>query len=151
MADKKYPFTFEEFKTIYSQVPRITVDLIIQSEQGILLTLRDINPHKGEWHLPGSTVYFKEPLEETVKRVGREELNVELAVDKFLGYLEYFNEDKAGGFDYPISMVFVCHIKEGSLQVDDNATDVQFFQQLPDNMIDIQKEYVETNFLAQKN
>ena len=52
----------EEFYSIYSKVPRLALDVVIRSDEGILLSLRAIEPHKGLWHLPGGTVYRGETI-----------------------------------------------------------------------------------------
>ena len=61
----------EDFLSIYSRVPRLCVDLIITSEEGVLLSLRAIEPYLGQWHFPGGTVYKGETIEEAAKRVAK--------------------------------------------------------------------------------
>ncbi len=63
------PLTEEEFREIYSKVPRLTVEVIVQSSRGILLTKRASGPCSGLWHIPGGTVRFGEPLVAAVSRV----------------------------------------------------------------------------------
>jgi len=70
MNVRKLPL--KEFKTIYSKVPRLCVDLVIRNKQGTLLTKRDIPPDLGWWHFPGGTVLIGETLENTVQRVAKE-------------------------------------------------------------------------------
>lgn len=77
----------ELYKQIYSQVPRLCVELVIKNSEGVLLTLRNIVPYKAYWHLPGGTVLFNETLEQTVKRVAWEELGVKVSSMRFLGTL----------------------------------------------------------------
>ncbi len=43
---------FEEFQEIYSKVPRLCVEVVLRSDEGIMLTKRTINPWKGMWHFP---------------------------------------------------------------------------------------------------
>src|SRR5258706_5317068 len=107
---KHQPFTLEEFRSIYSQVPRLTVEVIIKNENGLLLTLRKIQPFQNLWHIPGGTVYFKEPISIAVSRVAKEELGVEVQIEKFLGYIEYLHQDDIGNwFDHPVGLVFLCN------------------------------------------
>lgn len=49
----KYPFTEGEFRSIYSKATRLTVGVVIQTEQGVVLTLRSLDTWKGQWHIPG--------------------------------------------------------------------------------------------------
>ncbi|MFH0805336.1 MAG: NUDIX domain-containing protein, partial [Patescibacteria group bacterium] len=70
MIVKKLPFS--EFKSIYSRVPRLCVEIMVKTNNGVLLLKRNIDPEKGKWHLPGGTVLKGERLEDTVKRVAME-------------------------------------------------------------------------------
>jgi len=45
---EKVRLTNEEFMLIYSKVPRICVDLMIETKKGILFTKRTIGPYKGQ-------------------------------------------------------------------------------------------------------
>ena len=74
--NKDYFLTPEEFETIYGKVPRLTVEVIIKSEKGVLLSLRSIEPFKGDWHIPGGTVFYGESLADAVRRVTKRELGV---------------------------------------------------------------------------
>ena len=78
----------EEFDRIFSRVPRLTVELVIASDdRGVLLAMRDFGPCQGLWHLPGGTVRFGEPLVEAVKRVAQDELGVAVSAGETLGYI----------------------------------------------------------------
>jgi len=84
----KRPFSTEEFKKIYSKTPRLCVDLIINTPKGIVLSLRSIEPYKGEWHFPGGTVFYKEKIVDAIDRVALEEVGITVRVEKLLGYIE---------------------------------------------------------------
>jgi ADP-ribose pyrophosphatase YjhB (NUDIX family) len=139
---RKLPFSFEEFKEIYSKVPRLCVELVIRTEKGVLLTLRQKNGYEGQWHMPGGTVYYREGVEAAVKRIASEEVGMEVAVGKFLGYLEYPSEEKERGFGYTVSLVFECSPKGTHLELDDQAEKADFFITPPDNTIAEQKEFL---------
>lgn len=139
---RKLPFTFEEFKEIYSKVPRLCVNLVIIDKNGLLLTLRQKHGWEGKWHLPGGTVYFKESILKAINRVAQEELGIEVSIKKHLGYIEYFSEEKERGFGYTISLAFLCHISAGELELDDQVEKAVFFQTLPDNTIKEQKTFL---------
>ncbi len=74
------------------------VDVIVETSRGIVLTLRDIEPWKGQWHIPGGTVMYTESVEHAVKRVAKEEIGVNVAIQKLIGYTEYLNERKLRGW-----------------------------------------------------
>lgn len=142
--NRKQPLTYDEFKTIYSKVPRLCVDLIIKDKKGILLTLRQKNGWEGQWHLPGGTVLYKETVLETAKRVANEELGQEIKINKFIGYLEYFSEESERGFGYTISLAFLCKLLGQNLILDNQVKKVDFFKILPKNMIKEQKKFLST-------
>jgi len=141
--NRKQPFTFEEFKDIYSKVPRLCVDLVIQTEDGILLTLREKNGYVGQWHLPGGTVFYRESSESAIQRVAKEELNVEVSVIKLLGYIEYFSEVEKRGFGYAVSLAFLCKLESSDIKLDDQASKSQFFKVIPENTVTEQKAFFE--------
>ena len=69
------PLPKDEFDRIFSKVPRLTVEVLITSEErGVLLALRDVDPCRGMWNLPGGTVRFGERLVDAVRRVAANEL-----------------------------------------------------------------------------
>lgn len=139
---RKLPFTFKEFKSIYSKVPRLCVDLVVKTEQGVLLTLRLKNGYIGLWHLPGGTVLFREFIEKAIVRVAKEELGIKVSIDKLLGYIEYFSEERERGFGYTVSLVFLCKPLDAVLQLDDQVKKADFFQVIPKNTIEEQKEFL---------
>jgi len=119
----------EEFQDIFSKVPRLTVEVIVRGEQGIILTKRQIDPCKGSWHVPGGTVFYGEPVEAAVLRVAKDELGVEVEVKKLLGYIEYPSHYK-NGQDSPVGLAFeVSEPKD--LQLQDDAA---WFTEAPTNM-----------------
>ena len=68
------------FRSIYSQVPRLCVDLVVLNNQHeVLLTFRSIPP-KNLWHLPGGTVLFGETPTATIQRVALEELGQKVII-----------------------------------------------------------------------
>ncbi len=104
----------EEFHAIYSRVPRLCVEVVIvTAERGVLLSLRDIPPNIGAWHIPGGTVLFGEPLEAAVRRVARHELGLDVAVGELLGYIEYPSHHQ-NGLDSPVGLAFRAQLPRRS-------------------------------------
>ncbi len=140
---RKLPLTFTEFKTIYSKVPRLCVDLLIKTKNGYLLTLRQKNGYAGQWHIPGGTVYFQEKISDTIKRIAFEEIGTTVIVKKPLGYVEYFSEVKERGFGYTISLAFLCKLpKNFKISLDNQVEKYEFFKVIPKNTILEQKELI---------
>lgn len=140
---RQQPLTFKEFKSIYSRVPRLCVDLLIKTPQGYLLTLRQKNGWIGQWHLPGGTVCFQEKIADTISRIALEEIGTKVIVKKLLGVVEYSSELKERGFGYSISLNYLCKLPPNFvLTLDDQAEKYGFFKTLPNNTVLEQKEFI---------
>ena len=143
------PLPKEEFDRIYSRVPRLTVEVVITSpERGVLLSLRDIEPCKGMWHLPGGTVRFGEPLVQAVARVARDELGLAVEVGEMLGYIEYPSHYE-NGLDCPVGVAFAARIVDRHT-ADTAPANVEWFNALPDNMHDEQKDFLAAHAPVQR-
>jgi ADP-ribose pyrophosphatase YjhB (NUDIX family) len=103
------PLSEHEFNEIYGKVPRLTVEVIVRSPNGILLTKRWDGPCAGLWHIPGGTVRFAEPLTAAVTRVASAELGMEIAAGPLLGYIEYPSH-YLNGLDAPVGIAFLCEV-----------------------------------------
>lgn len=125
----------EEFYLIYSKVPRLTLDLLIQSEKGTLLSLRSIEPYLGEWHMPGGTVYKEETVEEAATRIAKRETGLTVRMKKSIGHMEFPNEMRIGNNIHTISIVVFVEIIAGELQHDEGAQELDWFINIPENTI----------------
>lgn len=116
----------------------------MQTDVGIVLTKRSIEPFKGMWHIPGGTVRFGERFEEAVKRVAKEELGVEVGVIKLLGYINYVPYPS---FDQPMALDFLVTIKFGKLRGSEQGEEFGIFKidEIPENTIKEQKDFLESN------
>ena len=130
---------FNEFKEIYRKVPRLCVDIIVKTEEGIVLAKRDIPPAKGMWHIPGGTVLMDETNEEAVKRVAKEELGLQVEIDRLLGVIEYFKEF---AFGQSTGIVYLVRITGGNLRGSKDAEEVGFFKTIPENTIPEQVKFL---------
>lgn len=144
--NKKKPFSFEEFKAIYSKVPRLCVELIVKTPEGIVFTLRQLSSWKGKWHIPGGTVFYREKVKDAVTRVAMEELGTPVRIDKVLGYIEYSGEEeeREQGFGSTIGLAFLCFTEatEEEMKVNNEASEIKVFKELPDNLINGQREFL---------
>lgn len=131
MRTKKLPF--REFKSIYSRVPRICVEIVIKNKQGVLLTKRNIEPLRGRWHIPGGTILMGENTEQAIKRVSREELGVKVKVKNLLGVIEYKINKY---FSQSIGLAFLVEITPfQNIRLDQQASQFKFFKTIPKNTV----------------
>ena len=126
----------EVYKNVYSKVPRLAVELLVKTEAGILLVKRGIPPGVGLWYLPGGTVLLDESVEEAVKRIGQEELEVEVSIIKFLRFTDWYQSKNANG--HAVSLVFEVKIDSGEIKLDFQSSEFGYFKKLPQ---DIMEEY----------
>lgn len=129
-----------EFKKIYSKVPRVCVDLVIDTPKGLLLTFRDIKPMKGYWHFPGSTILLGESVEEAVRRTAKEEVGLEISIVKLLGILDCYQKDNP--FFHTVSLVHKVEIIKGKVKLNYQAKKFGFFKKLPNKILPVHMAFL---------
>lgn len=147
-AGSEYPLSREEFDRIYGTVPRLNVEVIIHTDDGVVLTRRDIEPCKGQWHIPGGTVRFGESLPAAVRRVARDELGVDVSVGRLLGYIEYPLMVAAGYRGWPVGIAFAATPVGGELRAGQQAEEVGCFPVVPPDTIIDQARFLDQYVFA---
>ncbi|MFD0206391.1 MULTISPECIES: NUDIX hydrolase [Saccharothrix] len=145
---RPHPLTRDEFDRIYGKVPRLTVEVLVRTDKGILLTRRGIEPCRGFWHIPGGTVLFGETLHDSVRRVARNELDVDVEVGDQLGVIHYPHLLAAGYRGWPVGLVFATRIAAGSPSLTEQSEQIGFFRTLPHDVIPDQAEFLLSAGLA---
>ncbi len=74
-----------------SNKPRLGCAVIVEKDHKILLGVRAKEPFKGKWVIPGGGVKFLESFRETAKREIREEVGIDIDVDRVLDIYEIVN------------------------------------------------------------
>ena len=128
------------FRKIYSLVPRLCVEVIINNKEGIILIKREIKPYKGMWHLPGSTLMYNETLEQGAKRTAKSETGLDIKIKRVLCNLEYFNSNFPQGHGFGI--VYLAEPIKGKLKGNKYGRDVRFFKRIPKNIIKKHKNLI---------
>ena len=123
------------FNKFSKYFPFVTVDLIIKDGNSILLTKRSIAPYKNCWHFPGGVVFKTEKLRSAAKRIAKEELNLDIKIEKFLGVYE-----NPVMIRHDVTNVFVASILRGTIKLDFQSNGVRFFKTPPKNMIPYQRK-----------
>ena len=139
MVKKLYrKIPLKDFLSIYRQVPRLAVDVIVTTSQGFVLTKRSIEPFKGMWHIPVGSVLFKEPLTHAINRVTTEELGIKVNVKSLLGTIEYFND----GGRHTVTVCYLVTVKSGHLRGSFQGQEFAFFKKVPQNTIPEQATFL---------
>lgn len=141
MRKKSIVLTHKEFKEIFSKVPRLAVEAVIMTPDGIVLTKRKIVPRPGTWHVPGGTMQKGETIAQAVKRVAKAETGIDVELVKMLGVVEY---DFKGYFSQPIGLAHLVRPKNINfkMKVDENAEDIRIFEKLPPNTFKEHRQFL---------
>lgn len=99
----------EQYVDFLAHMPEVCVDLVVESERGVLLAERTNEPAKGEWFWPGSRLFKGERLGDAVGRVADRELGIEPAGVERLGVSEHFWGRSAQAADVSRHTVVVVH------------------------------------------
>lgn len=104
----------DEWATIVRNVPIVSVDLVVLTDDGVVLAKRTNEPAKGEWFVPGGRVRKGERLEDAVHRVAEEEVSIEVEIVESLGAYEHLyresDVDGSGGKHYLANGFVVRHV-----------------------------------------
>lgn len=128
--ESEQPIADGDWKTIVQNVPIVSVDLIVQVEDGIVLGKRTNEPLKEEWFVPGGTVFKNERLREGVHRVAVEELSTDVTVQEKLGSYEHFYDNaEAEGTDtkHYLATCFVVTPHNVEFEPDEQHTELRVF------------------------
>jgi ADP-ribose pyrophosphatase YjhB (NUDIX family) len=135
----------EEFYAIYGKVPRLTLDIVLRNENGVLMSLRNIEPYFDYWHLPGGTVYKDETVPQATIRIAKRETGLDVTYVKTLGHMEFPDEIRQGVNIHTISIVVEAKVEGGDLAHDETAQDVAWFTDIPENTIEQHKLFLKPN------
>ncbi|HEX9695403.1 MAG TPA: NUDIX hydrolase [Actinomycetota bacterium] len=107
--------------------PQCAVGAIVMDKGRMLMVLRDHEPLKGYWTLPGGRVEPGESLREAVVREVREETGLDIDVDGLLGVVERIVRDDDGAIEYHyVIMDFVATARSTDVKAGDDAADVRW-------------------------
>jgi len=107
--------------------PQCAVGAIVMDKGRMLMVLRDHEPLKGYWTLPGGRVEPGESLREAVVREVREETGLDIDVDGLLGVVERIVRNDDGAIEYHyVIMDFVATARGTDVKAGDDAADVRW-------------------------
>lgn len=131
----KHYLSAEDFLAIYSRVPRLAIDVAVFYKGKVLLALRDEEPFKNEWNLPGGTIYKDERAEEAAMRIIKQETGLDVRAGTHITFLEFPEEQRSGTSMHTISIVMEAFLvnEEDATQVD--LSIVSFFDTVPENTV----------------
>ncbi|WP_286922968.1 MULTISPECIES: NUDIX domain-containing protein [Lysinibacillus] len=96
------------------KLPKVGVGAVILDENNqILLVLRKRSPEAGHWSLPGGKVDYMETIENAVIREIKEELGVDIKIERLLCVTNHIVQSEDIHYVAP---TFIAHIMKGKVQ-----------------------------------
>ena len=136
----------QDWRTIVSNMPIPSVDLLIKCPEGIVLGKRTNEPARGEWFNPGGRIHKGEPLEAAVHRIAEEELGIEISIDRSLGVYDHFYDTsdvpESGGKHY-IAHAYLVSTSDCDVTPDDQHSAFRVFENPPDDLHPHVEAYLE--------
>jgi len=135
----------EEWTIIAENVPIVSVDLVAECPDGIVLGKRANEPVQAEWFVPGGRVQKGERLQEAVYRIAKEELDAEIEIRNKLGTFEHFYEtSEVGCPKHYVAHGYHVWTDETVFDADRQHESIAVFDGLPTDL----HEYVEDYLVA---
>ncbi len=133
----------------YPHSPIIGVGGIVFLDDQVLLAKRGQEPGKGTWTLPGGVVELGECLEEALKREILEELSVTIRICGLVRLLDRIVRDDSGRVRYHYVIAdYWGYPDSGELRSGSDVSDARYVPLGSVNGLGLQKEVVETIFMA---
>ena len=103
------------------ETPKIMVDVVIPSENGVVLIRRASEPFEGQWALPGGFVEVGETVEAAATREAAEETGLAVELAGLVGVYSEPDRDPRG---HNVSVAFLARVVGGDLIAATDAAEV---------------------------
>ncbi|HEX6709163.1 MAG TPA: NUDIX hydrolase [Rubrobacter sp.] len=103
------------------ETPKLMVDVVIPSDEGVVLIRRGSEPFKGQWALPGGFVEKGETVEEAARREAAEETGLAVEISRLVGVYSDPDRDPRG---HNVSVAFLAQVLSGQMQAASDASEV---------------------------
>ncbi len=112
---------------------RLAADLIIRSDEKIVLVKRGIEPFEGQWCIPGGHVEHGEQVKDAAIREAKEETGLDVDLTATLDVYDAPDRDPRGPV---VSIVFEARTDQRELSAATDASEARWFDldNLPDEM-----------------
>ena len=138
------------FSEFISKMPQVCVDLVLETDEGILLAKRTNDP--AVWFWPGSRLYKGEQFEEAAHRIAQEELGIEIRIqDQYGPYAHFWEESAVKGAPSRHTVNPVFHVTPASdnyeITLDEQHSDYRFVAGVESDLHEYVRLYIEDNDL----
>ena len=100
--------------------PKVAAGAVVEYEGGVVLLRREIEPRAGFWVHPGGFVDRGETLEAAAKRETREEVGLDVEIQRLLGAYSFVDSEV-------VVVTFAARVLEGIPAVGDESLEVRTF------------------------
>lgn len=136
----------ETFGACLDVLPQVCVEVLLERDGGLLVARRTNEPARGTYFWPGGRLRKGERLEDAARRVAREELGVEVAVEGRVGvYSHFWDGSSVAGADsrHTVNVVYRASKRDpdAAVVLDDQHDDYRFVSEPDDDCHDYVHEY----------
>ncbi len=121
---EKYVRVFEYVSKHPYIKPSLTVDMILEIDNKILLIKRKRSPYRGFYALPGGFVEHGEKTEEAAVREMAEETGIIVRIKSLVGV---YSDPARDPRDHTVTIVYEVEKVSGEIKEGDDAAEVRFF------------------------
>lgn len=103
------------------ETPKLMVDVVIPSDEGVVLIRRGSDPYKGMWALPGGFAEVGETVENAAIREAKEETNLDVELERLVGVYSDPDRDPRS---HNVSVTFLARVTGGEPEAATDADEV---------------------------
>ncbi len=138
----------ELFAEFTKYMPEVSVELILEHKNKILLAKRKNKPAKNRWFWPGSRLYKGEKIENAVHRVAKKELDIDVKIKQFFGiYSHFWEESNLPNSPSRHTVNLVHHVEPKQdikdISLDSQHSDYQFIDNIDPSLHRYVKKYLQ--------
>lgn len=85
--------------------------------------------------MPGGTVYKEERIADAALRIAKKETGLDCQFVECRGYMEFPSEMRSGVAVHTVSIVIEVSVIGGEVRHDENAKELKYFKDIPENII----------------
>jgi colanic acid biosynthesis protein WcaH len=140
----------DEFAACIEQMPQVCVEVVLETDDGILVAKRENTPTV--WFWPGGRLYKGERLEDAAHRIAREELQLAIEIREELGSYSHFWEGssvKCSPSRHTVNIVYHCEPAQDDyeIELDDQHSAYRFLTEVEPDLHYYVRKYLEENEL----
>jgi len=103
----------ETFGACIDALPQVCVEVLLERDGEVLVARRTNEPARGAWFWPGGRLYKGEELDAAARRIGREELGVDVdLVDRVGVYSHFWDISSVAGADSRHTVNVAYHVRQ---------------------------------------